>query len=127
MLNNLLISDAVAQTTEAATTSQDFSFASFVPLILIFAVFYFLIVRPQSKKMKDHQLMVEGLKIGNKVITSSGIIGKIRDINKESGEVELEIAEGVSIKILKNYIGETLDSDKKSEKKAEKKSKKVQS
>ena len=77
MLKQIFIGDAFAQVSEVAATpaAPENSFTSFIPLVLIFAIFYFLIVRPQSKKMKEHQALINNLKIGNKVITSGGIVG----------------------------------------------------
>ena len=108
MLNNFLISEAFAQAAETSNSaaSPDFSISSFVPLVLIFLIFYFLIVRPQSKKMKDHQLMINNLKIGNKVVTNGGIIGVVKDVHTKENQVEVEIADGVNVKILKNYVAE---------------------
>ncbi len=117
------ISDALAQGADSATQSQ-FSPASFVPLILIFVIFYFLIIRPQTKKIKDHEKMVSGLKIGNKVITSSGIVGIIREIHEKENQVGVEIAEGVVITMLKNNVSEIekpVNHDKKSSKHSDKK------
>lgn len=111
MLDNLFISDALAQGTAAA--GQEVSLASFMPLIIIFAIFYLLIIRPQSKKYKLHQEMVEGLKIGNKVTTTGGILGVIREIDKKEGILEVEIAEGVQVKILKNNVSELVTEEKK--------------
>lgn len=118
MLNNFLISDAFAQAAETAnsTASPDFSASSFVPLILIFLIFYFLIVRPQSKKMKDHQNMVNNLKIGNKVVTSGGILGVVKDVLVKENQVEVEIADGVNVKILKNYVAELVVKDETNKK-----------
>ncbi len=126
MLNQILISDSFAQEAEtAASANQDFSLTSFVPLILIFAVFYFLIIRPQTKKYKDHQAMVNGLKIGNKVVTSGGIVGVIKEINEKENQVEIEIADGVVIKLLKSYVTDLVQKEekKKEEKKKEEKKK----
>jgi preprotein translocase subunit YajC len=102
---NILFSEAFAQSVQNSTQNQ-FSFVSLVPLILIFIIFYFLIIRPQTKKIKDHENMVNGLKIGNKIITSSGIIGYIRQINTKENLISLEIAENVVIEIQKNNIAE---------------------
>ncbi len=107
MLNQLLVSDAFAQSAEAATTQT--SFASFIPLILIFAVFYFLIVRPQSKKMKEHQALINNLKIGNKVITNGGIVGVVTQVFSQENQVEIEIAENVRVKFQKNYVTDLLE------------------
>ena len=111
MLKQILVSDAFAQTSEAAS-NQDFSFTSFVPLLLIFGVFYFLIIRPQSKKYKEHQEMVNNLKIGNKVITSGGIIGVVKDIDNKENLVKIEVSNGVVVEILKNYVSELVIKNK---------------
>ena len=72
----------------------------FIPLILIFVIFYFFFIRPQQKKVKEHKAMVEGLKRGDKVITSGGIIGTIeRVIDNEN--VEVKIADNVNVEIVK--------------------------
>ncbi len=72
----------------------------FIPLILIFVIFYFFLIRPQQKKVKEHKAMVEALKRGDKVITSGGITGTIeRVIDNE--KVEVEIAENVKVEIVK--------------------------
>ena len=72
----------------------------FIPLILIFVIFYFFLIRPQQKKVKEHKSMVEGLKRGDKVITSGGITGTIdRIIDNE--KIEVEIAENVKVEIVK--------------------------
>jgi len=112
---NFIISPAFAQTAEAS--QSQFSPASFVPLILIFAVFYFLIIRPQTKKMKEHENLIKNLKVGEKVITNSGIIGFIRKIHDKENQIELEIAENVVITILRTHINEvekSANSEKKS-------------
>ena len=72
----------------------------FIPLILIFVIFYFFLIRPQQKKVKEHKAMVEGLKRGDKIITSGGIIGTIeRVIDNEN--IEVKIAENVNVEIIK--------------------------
>lgn len=88
--------------------SRDSSLLSFAPLILIFVIFYFLIIRPQSKKIKDLRLMVDNLKIGDRVITNSGILGVVKGLNKNDGHVELEIANGVNVVMLKSSISDLL-------------------
>ena len=72
----------------------------FIPLILIFVIFYFFLIRPQQKKVKEHKSMVEGLKRGDKVITSGGITGTIDRII-DNDKVEVEIAENVKVEIVK--------------------------
>ena len=72
----------------------------FIPLILIFVIFYFFLIRPQQKKAKDHKIMVENLKRGDKVITSGGIVGKDdRIIDNE--KVEVEISDNVKVEVVR--------------------------
>ena len=72
----------------------------FIPLILIFVIFYFFLIRPQQKKVKDHKAMVENLKRGDKVITSGGITGTIERLI-DNDKVEVEIAENVKVEVVK--------------------------
>ena len=72
----------------------------FIPLILIFVIFYFFLIRPQQKKVKEHKSMVEGLKRGDKVITSGGITGTVERI-VDNEKIEVEIAENVKVEIVK--------------------------
>ena len=74
--------------------------AQFIPLILIFVIFYFFLIRPQQKKVKEHKLMVEGLKRGDKVITTGGIIGSVERII-DNEKVEVKISENVSVEIVR--------------------------
>ena len=73
----------------------------FIPLILIFVIFYFFLIRPQQKKVKEHKLMVENLKRGDKVVTSGGIVGTIERII-DNDKVEVEISENVKVEIIKS-------------------------
>jgi preprotein translocase subunit YajC len=109
MLNQLLTSDAFAQASDVAAATETSSLASFVPLILIFAVFYFLIVRPQGKKMKEHQNLISNLKVGNKVITNGGMVGVVTEILSKEDQVEVEIAENVRVKFQKNFITDLVE------------------
>lgn len=79
------------------------AFSSFVPLVLIFAIMYFLLIRPQQKKAKEHQKMVSALRRGDQVITQGGMIGKVTKVNPDN-VVEVEIAEGVKVKVVQNSI-----------------------
>ena len=78
-------------------------FAQFIPLILIFVIFYFFLIRPQQKKVKDHKAMVSALKRGDNVITSGGIIGTIERVY-EDDKVDLSISENVIVKIVKSTV-----------------------
>jgi len=78
-------------------------FAQFVPLILIFVIFYFFLIRPQQRKVKDHKLMVAALKRGDEVVTSGGIVGKIERV-LEDDKLELLISENVTVLVVKSTI-----------------------
>ena len=78
-------------------------FAQFVPLILIFVIFYFFLIRPQQKKIKEHKQMVSALKRGDEVITSGGIVGKIERV-LEDDKVDLTISENVTVQVVKSTI-----------------------
>ena len=73
----------------------------FIPLILIFGIFYFFLIRPQQKKVKEHKAMVESLKRGDKVVTSGGITGTVERLI-DNDKVEVEIAENVKVEIVKS-------------------------
>ncbi|MBM3590177.1 MAG: preprotein translocase subunit YajC [Alphaproteobacteria bacterium] len=122
-MNNFFIAETHAQNSQNATQAQ-FSPTSLIPLVLIFVIFYFLIIRPQTKKIKEHENLIKNLKVGNKVITSSGIVGIIRKIHEKENQLEVEVAENVVLTILKNHINDVekqSQEDKKSFKKFDKK------
>ena len=78
-------------------------FAQFIPLILIFAIFYFFLIRPQQKKVKDHKLMVAALKRGDEVVTSGGIVGKIERVLGDD-KVDVLISENVTVQVVQSTI-----------------------
>ena len=78
-------------------------FAQFIPLILIFVIFYFFLIRPQQKKVREHKTMTQNLKRGDEVITSGGIIGTV-DRVFEDDRIELNISDGVKVQVIKNTI-----------------------
>ena len=73
----------------------------FIPLILIFVIFYFFLIRPQQKKVKEHKLMVENLKRGDKVVTNGGIVGSIERVI-DNDKVEVLISENVKVEVIKS-------------------------
>ncbi|MCP4632765.1 MAG: preprotein translocase subunit YajC [candidate division Zixibacteria bacterium] len=77
----------------------------FLPFILLFAVIYFLLLRPQQKKQKEHQKMISELTKGERVVTNSGILGTIVGINEKDNIIVLRIAENVKIEVLKSSVG----------------------
>ncbi|QYX57898.1 preprotein translocase subunit YajC [Roseovarius sp. SCSIO 43702] len=78
--------------------------AQFLPLILIFAIMYFLLIRPQQKKLKEHRAMVEALRKGDRVVTQGGLIGKVTRV--QDNELEIEIATGVKVRVVRHTIAE---------------------
>ena len=78
-------------------------FAQFIPLILIFVIFYFFLIRPQQKKIKEHKSMVASLKRGDDVVTSGGVVGKVEKVYDDD-KVDLLISENVTVKVIKSTI-----------------------
>lgn len=78
-----------------------------IPMLLVFAIMYFLMIRPQQKKIKEHQAMVAALRRGDQVVTQGGLIGKVTKV-KEENELELELAEGVKVRVVQNTIAQVL-------------------
>jgi preprotein translocase subunit YajC len=102
------ISQALAQDAGAAEGFAGLGgLGGILPLVLIFVVFWFLLIRPQQKKMKQHRAMVAALKRGDKVVTSGGIIGEIVKVQSDT-EVQVEIAEGVRIRMQRGAIAEVV-------------------
>jgi len=105
----MFISTAYAMGTPGGQAGQAGGLAGFLPIIILFAIFYFLLIRPQQKKAKEHKAMIENLKKGNRVVTSGGIFGTIVSIDETT--LGLEIAEKVKIKVARGNIA-SLISDK---------------
>ena len=78
-------------------------FAQFIPLILIFVIFYFFLIRPQQKKIKEHKSMVASLKRGDEVVTSGGIIGKIERV-LDDDKIDILISENVTVHVVKSTV-----------------------
>lgn len=83
------------------------AFAQFLPLILIFLIMYFLLIRPQQKKVKEHQAMVAALRRGDQIVTQGGIIGKVTKV-KDDGEIEVELAEGVKVRVVRSTVAQVV-------------------
>ena len=83
-------------------------FAQFIPLILIFVIFYFFLIRPQQKKVKDHKTMVTALKRGDEVVTSGGIVGKIERVLGDD-KVDILISENVTVQVVQSTIQSLLN------------------
>ena len=83
-------------------------FAQFIPLILIFVIFYFFLIRPQQKKVKEHKSMIAALKRGDEIVTAGGVVGKIERI-LEDDKVEIIISENVTVRVVKSTIQSLLN------------------
>lgn len=97
---SFFISDAWAQSPPAAP--QDAGLMGFLPLIIIFVIFYFLLLRPQMKRAKEQRKMVEALTKNDEVVTTGGLLGKIIEV--EDAFLTLEVADGVRVKVQKNAV-----------------------
>ena len=108
LLLGLVVPMSFALAEAAPAASQSPGMSPFIPLIIIFAIFYFLILRPQQKKNKQHKKFVTELKRGEMVVTNAGIIGTIKNVSEKF--VTLEVDRDVCIKILKNQISESANA-----------------
>lgn len=96
---SFFISDALAA---APAPAQQDPLMSFLPLVLIFVVFYFLLIRPQTKRAKEHKAMVEGLSKGDEVVTNGGLLGRVTEVGENFAK--LKVADNVEVKVQKNAI-----------------------
>jgi preprotein translocase subunit YajC len=81
-------------------------FLQLVPFVLIFVIMYFLIIRPQQRRVKQHQELVKNVRRGDTVVTSGGIIGKVTKATEDAADIEVEIAEGVKVKVARAMISD---------------------
>jgi preprotein translocase subunit YajC len=100
-----LITPAFAQGAGSAAGGADIAF-QVVPFILIFVIMYFLILRPQQKRLKDHQSMVKNVRRDDTVVTNGGLVGRVTKVADEAAEIELEIAPNVRVKVVRTMISE---------------------
>jgi preprotein translocase subunit YajC len=104
----MLISAAYAQGTGiSGIFDNQGALIQFLPLVLIFVVFYFLLIRPQQRKAKDHKVMLEALRRGDRVVTGGGIIGTVARVENPD-EVTVDIADGVRVRVLRSTISSVL-------------------
>lgn len=90
-----------------AVTQQPSMIASFIPLILIFLIFYFLLIRPQQKKAKEHKLLLETIKRGDEILTSGGIVGKV--VKADNDNLTVEISDKVNVKIFRSTVVDVIN------------------
>lgn len=100
----MLVTPAYAATTGAASAGAGGFIVQLMPLLLIFVVFYFLLIRPQQKRMQTHRAMLDAVKKNDIAVTSGGIIGKVTKVDE--AEIELEIASGVKVRVIKSMLSE---------------------
>ncbi len=98
-----MITPAFAQATGAGGSTD--ILMSLVPFVLIFVIMWFLIIRPQQKRVKTHQEMIKNVRRGDTVVTSGGIVGKVSKV-VDDGEIEVEIADGVKVRLVKGMISD---------------------
>ncbi|MGO4125401.1 preprotein translocase subunit YajC [Inquilinus sp. YAF38] len=98
----MLISEAYAQTADAGAAGGAGMLMQFAPLILIFVVFYFLLIRPQQKRAKEHRDMLGNLRRGDRVVTGGGIVGTVQKVADD--ELTIEIAENVRVKVIRSTV-----------------------
>jgi preprotein translocase subunit YajC len=103
----MLFSTAYAQAAAPAGGFDLGTIGSMLPVVLIVVVMYFLMIRPQQKKMKEHRALIAGVRRGDRVVTGGGIIGQITKVISDS-EVQLEIAEGVRVRVVRSTITDVL-------------------
>ena len=100
----MFVSPAFAQSAGGGSGAS-----SLIPLILIFAIMYFLIIRPQQKKIKEHQAMVAALRRGDQIVTQGGIMGKVVKVGAEGeNKIEVEIAKGITVNIVQSTVQQVL-------------------
>ena len=104
-----MISTAFAQSVGSAS---GFSLGGLIPFILIFVIFYFLLIRPQQKKVKEHKNMVQNLKRGDSIVTAGGIVGKIVKATENSEEITVEISKGVNVNMIRSMVSDVKASKK---------------
>lgn len=102
----MFVSTAFAQAAGAPAGGGDMVM-SFLPLVLIFVVFYFLLIRPQQKRMKEHKAMLDAVRRGDRVVTGGGIIGTVTKV-EQGDEMQVEIAEGVRVRVLRSTVSAVL-------------------
>ena len=90
------------------------AFGQFIPLILIFAIMYFLLIRPQQKKLKEHKAMIGALRRGDQVVTQGGLIGKVSKV-KDDSEIEVALAEGIKVRVVRATIAQVLSKTEPAE------------
>jgi preprotein translocase subunit YajC len=101
----VFISQAFAQTAPAASSAQD-SLLSFLPIVLMFVVLYFIMIRPQMKRQKEHKAMIEAIAKGDEVVTAGGLLGKVSKLGDTY--IHLEVANGIELQVQRSAVVQVL-------------------
>ena len=89
-----------------SAAQQPSMLASFIPLILIFLIFYFLLIRPQQKKQKEHKVLLDSIQRGDEILSSGGILGKV--IKVDNNKLTVEISKGVNVTIIRSTVADVI-------------------
>ncbi len=89
-----------------AAAQQPSMLASFIPLILIFLIFYFLLIRPQQKKQKEHKILLDSIQRGDEILSSGGILGKVMKVDND--KLTVEISKGVNVTIIRSTVADVI-------------------
>ena len=118
----MFISSAFAQAAGGAAAGGSMT-GTIVQLLLIFAIFYLLLIRPQQKRLKEHEAKLKAIKRGDKIVTGGGVFAKVLSVNDEKDELEAEIANGIAVKLARSTVRDVIveeikaaNSNKKSKK-----------
>lgn len=103
----MFVSPAYAQAAAAPAATGAAAYAQFIPLLLVFVIMYFLILRPQQKKMAQHRTMVGALKKGDNVVTQGGLIGKVVGVRDD--ELDVEIAKDVRVRVVRSTVAQVVN------------------
>ena len=103
----LFITDAYAQAAAGGSTTSGL-FGTFLPMLAIIPVFYFLMIRPQQKKAKDHRALISAVKRGDRIVTIGGVLGTVTKV-VDNNELQLEIADGVRIRVLRSSVSDVVN------------------
>lgn len=101
----MFVTPAFAQAAGGATSTSDL-FMSLAPILFLIVIFWFLIFRPQQKRMKEQRAMLSGIRRGDTIVTSGGLVGKVTKVLDDSPDLEVEVAQGVKVKIVRAMVSD---------------------
>ncbi|MCP5369255.1 MAG: preprotein translocase subunit YajC [Rickettsiaceae bacterium] len=115
--SDIIVSSEISEELPVAPPAVENSWFGFVPMALVFVMFYFFLIRPQEKKRREHENFISTIKLGEEVVTNSGLFGVITKINTSEDTILLRIAKDVEIKVLKSAISDITSRKKAVDKK----------